>query len=171
MKLKIILFVLLSTMILSACYGRGAEKTNTNFSPINDVKLSKEANLAKKFLSEKGYTVISYSSHTSSKYVLTKKMLEDKEDTYEAYKWKLQTVSAGVFIGKSIYNERFIVKNHPLDNWKYGHIKGEGKTYIDVIVVEGNVIGGTSMPVTRDAIVGKPFSLDGKKLSDLHRNK
>lgn len=56
------------------------------------------------------------------------------------------------------------MKNHPLDNWKENGVKSNGKVKVNVFVVDGKIIGGTSMPIipTKNGITGGWFSLDGK---------
>lgn len=145
-------------LLLSAC-----SNSDSKFEPIDEAKLSKEAKVAKTLLQDKDYKVVAYSKETSSTYVLTEEKLNDEQDYYENHKWKLQGVSADQYIGNTIFNERFIVKNHPLDSYP----GGEGKTYIDVIVVDGKAIGGISAPYTKDALVGMPYSLEGKTLEEI----
>jgi hypothetical protein len=146
-------------LLLSAC-----SNSDSKFESIAEAELSKEAMAAKNLLQAKDYKVVAYSKETSSNYVLTEEKLKDEQDHYENHKWKLQAISTDKYIGKTIFNERFIVKNHPLDSY----LGGEGKTHIDVIVVDGKAIGGISAPYTKDALVGMPFSLDGKTLDEIN---
>lgn len=74
----------------------------------------------------------------------------------------MKNIPVNNFIGKAIFNERFIVKNHPLDDWNSEKENSEGMTYVDVIVVDGKAIGGTSFPYTKDSYVGMPYSLKVK---------
>jgi protein involved in sex pheromone biosynthesis len=171
MKKKIImLFLSIILFILAACTDRIVTEIDSSFSKINEVKLSEEAKVAQKFLQDKDFQVLAYSSRTSSSYKLTEEKLNDIKDQYENYKWALQGISTDNYIGKTIFNERFIVKNHSLDNWKSGSLKSEGKTYVDVIVVEGKAIGGISAPYTKEQLVGMPYSLDGKTLDEIRNN-
>jgi hypothetical protein len=79
-----------------------------------------------------------------------------------------QSVFPDEFIGKIIHHEYFLVKNHPLDNWKSGSNRSIGKMSVSVLIVDGTPIGGTSFPRTkRNDLVGAPYSLDGKTLEEI----
>lgn len=142
----------------------GCSSLNPKFYSINEVKLSTEAKIARDFLNDKGYKVVAYSKETSSSYVLTDEKLNDPaEPPYQKLIWNQPGISPDKYMGKTIFNERFIVTNHPLDTYPHG----EGKTYVDVMVVDGHPIGGISAPVTKEKLVGAPYSLDGKPLEQI----
>ena len=168
MKKSIVTLLLFSIIFsLVACSSLSVSEIDQRYSIITDSKLSKEAKIAQLFLQEKGYKVIAYSSGTSSSYQLTEEKLNDEQDKYENYKWALQGISPERYIGKTINNERFIVKNHPLDKWKSGSSVSEGKAYVDVMVIDGKALGGVSAPYTKEKLVGKPFTLDGETLEEI----
>ncbi|MUK87824.1 hypothetical protein GMD78_05340 [Ornithinibacillus sp. L9] len=123
--------------------------------------LSETAALAKEYLEQQGYKVISYEQHQESY-----KIIESKIETmpYSFY-WKMPGNDAKLYVGKMVDVEKFIVKNHPLDNWECcDGVKSKGKVYVYVYVVEDKVVGGTSFPYGVDdaGLVGGYWSLDGR---------
>jgi hypothetical protein len=99
-------------------------------------------------------------------YVLSKEKLIQMP--YSIY-WGMQKEDPSKFIGKNVDIEKYIVKNHPLDNWKSGEMKSKGQTELNVYVVDNQVIGGTSFPVIEGklALLGGYWSLDGKSLEEV----
>ncbi|WP_242652575.1 hypothetical protein [Desulfofarcimen acetoxidans] len=76
---------------------------------------------------------------------------------------------------ENITVEKFIVQNHPLDEWTplshFVDIHSTGKTSIYVFMVDNKAIGGYSRPV----VIGKNklgdemiWSIDGKQFSELN---
>ncbi len=120
--------------------------------------------IAKQHLQQQGYTIISH-EWSSEPYTLERDRLDEE---YLVQVWQVQAANKEDYIGKEIYEERFIVKNHPLDDWDG---KGLGKTNVYVMLVDGQVIGGTSFPITEESLVGAPFSLDGKTAEEVSFNK
>lgn len=170
-KMIMIITVLLPCIILSltACSLSSGTPIDEHYTKISDAKLGEDAKIAQTFLQDKGYQVLAYSSGTSSTYQLTEEKLNDEEDLYENHKWALQGVRTESYIGKTVNNERFIVKNHPLDNWKSGDTVSKGMTYVDVMIVEGKAVGGISVPYTKEKMVGMPYSLEGKTLEEINK--
>lgn len=115
---------------------------------------------AKKYLEKQGYEVISYEQQQES-YKLTEEKLESAP--YNFY-WSLPGNDAKRYFDKTVFVEKFIVKNHPLDNWENDGIKSKGKVNVYVFVVDGKVVGGTSYPFIPEnsGLRGAYWSLDGR---------
>jgi hypothetical protein len=115
---------------------------------------------AKKYLEKQGYEVISYEQQQES-YKLTKEKLESAP--YKYY-WSMPGNDAKLYYGKTVDVEKFIVKNHPLDNWEYDGVKSKGKVNVYVFVVDGKVVGGTSHPfiLENSGLRGAYWSLVGR---------
>ena len=142
MKKLVILFVVL---FLSACGPR----------------LDEDAQLAKEYLKEQGYSVKSYEGRFS--HIIEREQLIHKPDIFV---WAVQTVEPDAYIGKEITQERFIVKNHPLSKI-YGPQKSFSyKVSVSVFLFKGEIIGGISFPVG-NGIAGSPYSLDGKTAEEV----
>lgn len=142
MNKLVILFVVL---FLSACGPR----------------LDEDAQLAKEYLKEQGYSVKSYEGKFS--HIIEREQLIHKPDIFV---WAVQTVEPDAYIGKEITQERFIVKHHPLSKI-YGPQKSFSyKVSVSVFMFEGEIIGGISFPVG-NGIAGSPYSLDGKTAEEV----
>ncbi|TYP50348.1 hypothetical protein [Thermosediminibacter litoriperuensis] len=129
---------------------------------------NKNAKVAKDYLKSMGYKIVSYEG-TAGEYVLTKEKLTQMP--YMQY-WGLQREDPGKYIGKTITVEKFIVKNHPLDNWesssKFDPVKSKGKTIMWVFLADNRVVGGISYPVVDKMLYGSVWSIDGKTLEEVH---
>lgn len=88
--------------------------------------------------------------------------------------WGLQTEDPSVYLDKEVNVQKFIVTNHPLDNWKSTSakpeniVKSKGKTAIWIYVVDNQAVGGHSYPVIDQAMDGGVWSLDGRTLEEVH---
>ncbi|WP_216827339.1 hypothetical protein [Alkalihalobacterium elongatum] len=72
--------------------------------------------------------------------------------------WAVQYNEPDEYFNKRIDTVTFIIKNQPLDEQF-----DIGKTIVTVWLFEGEVIGGSSYPISKDNDVGgAPPSLDGK---------
>lgn len=116
-----------------------------------DKDLSKTAVIAKDYLEEQNYKVLSYTGKEIFSHNGYQENFKITEDNINNSRWKFShSVADGnpeQYIGKVIDIESFIIKNHPLDHWKsHSGLKSKGKTYVFVFVVEGKVVGGTSFP-------------------------
>ncbi|MEK4327941.1 hypothetical protein MKZ24_18265 [Paenibacillus sp. FSL R7-0297] len=132
--------------------------------------LDHNATAAKDYLESKGYKVSSYEG-SSEVYTLTKEKLMNLP--YSNY-WGLQTEDPSVYLDKEVNVQKFIVTNHPLDNWKSTSakpeniVKSKGKTAIWIYVVDNQAVGGHSYPVIDQAMDGGVWSLDGRTLEEVH---
>ena len=88
--------------------------------------------------------------------------------------WGLQTGDVSKFLDKNVHVEKFVVTNHPLDNWESHsvnpalRVKSKGKTDVWVYVIDGQAVGGISYPILDEAMTGGVWSLDGKTLEEVH---
>ncbi|MED4015135.1 hypothetical protein [Sutcliffiella cohnii] len=126
----------------------------------NKEELTETGLVAKEYLDEKGYKILSYEQQVES-YLLTESKL--KQSPYD-FEWNVPGNNPDPYFNKTVYVERFIVKGHPLDNWESNGVKSKGKVYVHVFVVDGAVVGGTSYPdiPARHGMVGGWYSLDGE---------
>jgi hypothetical protein len=125
------------------------------------VKLTNEGKLAKSYLEEKGYKVLSYQGNQTYKF--SKSNLATSP--YNEQLWSVQkNIYPDDFLDKKIDIETFYVHNHPLDKMYKSAKDYLGKTSVNVWIFKEKIIGGTSFPVFNKnaGIVGAPYSLEGK---------
>lgn len=109
----------------------------------------------KKFIAEKGYSVLSYEGKIDS-YTLTKAKV--KEKPYNLY-WGLQNLDLTSYFEKTVTVEKLVVKNHPLS---------KNKVNVYVFVVNGEPVGGLSEVARDDNLVAAgQYSLEGKTLEEV----
>ena len=152
---KIMTLMLSIVLLFCGCKNTGSntEIKNTDISKAtNGVEVAEE--MCSKYLKDKGYTIISNDGKVGEDYVLTKELLDKLP--YNQY-WEVQTVKASDYINKTIQTYKFVVKNHPLDNYK-DNVKKQ--TLIWVMVCENKVVGGYSLPDL--AVTGGVYPIDGK---------
>ncbi|WP_334072056.1 MULTISPECIES: hypothetical protein [Paenibacillus] len=116
-------------------------------------QISKEQSALKSYLEEKGYRVLSYEGRVDSYQLTKQKIVTLPHMIY----WGLQTVDPSNYFGKTVYVEKFTVKNHPL---------AQGKVEVYVYVVDGKPFGGTSNP-SGEELMGGYWSLEGKTLEEI----
>lgn len=124
----------------------------------SDTQQSSNSEVASKLLKDKGYSIVS-SDGRVGEYVLKKELL--LKLPYQQY-WGVQNIEASDFINKSIETYKFIVRNHPLDNYKDNKNK---QTRIWIMVCEGKAIGGYSLPDLD--LIGWVYSLEGKTCEEV----
>jgi len=113
------------------------------------------------YLESKDYKIVSYEGK-----VLERTISED-DLSYTPYKnmWTLQEVNPADYIGEKLETYEVIVKNHILDNAEDNKNK---QTIVSVLVVDGEIIGGTSKPDYDGAEkLGGFYSLEGKTLEEI----
>ena len=118
---------------------------------------------AEKFVKSQGYTVIAQNGEVE-KYVLEKSKLYGGTETIPYRQtWSVQAVEPDKYFGKEITTYSFTVKNHPLEklNKNYNMVK------VHIMLSEGNVIGGVSVPVSSEPLRGAAYSFDGKSLEEV----
>lgn len=78
--------------------------------------------------------------------------------------WSLPGNDPEHVYGNIVEVEKFIVKNHPLDNYKSGNTKARGKTEIYVHLTGRKVVAGTSFPVLDEHLIlgGGYWNINGK---------
>jgi hypothetical protein len=127
---------------------------------------SQKVDIAKLYLEDKGYNVIEHESSVEP-FILTQ---EGLSEIHQMQIWQVQTNDVEDFIGKKIYGEIFVIQNHPLDKYESGTTKGIGKTQVYLMIVDDEIIGGTSFPITEEPLHGALYSLDGKTFEELYPN-
>lgn len=119
--------------------------------------LSEHVITARHHLEEMGFDVESI--YEEGTYQVTK---EDWESIHRAVPheeiWSVQEGDVDDYMGKVLATVSVRVKNHPLDDaYNIGH------TRVTVLLDEGQVIGGWTVPVSKDRdVIGGVFSLSGK---------
>lgn len=108
MKKNIYIYTLVLILFLSGCFSEN------------------NSEIGNKYLKHRGYDVISYEGNIET-YHLTKESLTQLR--YLAL-WSVQKANPIEYLGKEVYVEKFIVKNHPFDTWESGLFKSTGKTEI-----------------------------------------
>ncbi|MDK8183479.1 DUF4830 domain-containing protein [Paenibacillus sp. UMB4589-SE434] len=143
---KVSVFLGLLFLVLSGCGKEGSDDEKT----------------AEQYLEQHGYQVTSRQGKVQ-KYVLEKnKLTGSTENILYQQSWGVQSVEPDKYFGKEITVYQFTVKNHPLE--KIYNIK----TTVNVMLCEGQVIGGTSMPAQgNEAQMGAPYSLEGQTLEEV----
>ena len=137
------IFLLFSLLFLVACSNED-EKSFEN--------LTEDGEIAKAYLEEQGYEVVRY----EGKSVLYFKKDAFETDSFEEKFWSVQPVKPDAYYEKSLPYISFIVKNHPLDAQSK-----KKQTFVQVLLYDQKVIGGTSSPDNK-ASVGGFHSLEGK---------
>lgn len=135
--------MILAVFLLAAC---------SNESDQPAPMLGADAKVAKAYLEEQGYDVVSYEGDRTLSF--------EKADLLELptrSTWEVQTTPPDDYIGRDIRQEHFIVRNHPI-----------GQANVFVMMVDGEIIGGTSFPDSAEPLVGSAYSLDGKTVEELH---
>ncbi|MFD0713012.1 hypothetical protein [Paenibacillus sp. GCM10027626] len=120
-------------------------------------QLSDQAVVAKQYIEQAGYKVLSYEGKVST-YKLTKDLVGQLP---HAMYWSLPGNDPEKAYGKTVEVEKFIVSNHPLDNYQSGSVKAKGKTEVYVHLAEGRVVAGTSFPVTDTPPDGGYWNIHG----------
>ncbi len=110
-----------------------------------------------KYLQEKGYTILEY--HGLDQYILDTMKLTNLPYMQQ---WGVQKINAADYIGKEISIYFYTIENHPLDNVKSNE---KHQTYAFVMVCEGQIIGGYSIP--NDDSNGGFYDIDGKTLEEV----
>lgn len=135
--------IIVCALLLAACSSEGEQSEPT---------LGADAKVAQAYLEEQGYEIVSYRGNQTSSF--------EKADLLELptrSTWEVQTTPPDDYIGRDIRQEHFIVRDHPL-----------GQANVSVMMVDGEVIGGTSFPDSAEPLTGASYSLDGKTAEELH---
>ncbi|MFP3918200.1 hypothetical protein U5N28_10350 [Lysinibacillus telephonicus] len=124
----------------------------------SEMEEDKNIDIAKNYLEELGYDVISY--ETKGSLLFTK---SDLLDLPGEQIWGVQYTEPDNFLNKEINTVSFMVKNHPLDN-----LFNMGKTNATVLIFNEEVIGGWSFPHSKEPLIGAFYSIDGKTMEEIH---
>src|SRR6185369_11033063 len=154
----ILLFLLVTTTSLAADSSLASESlkpptlSNSANGLFPGLELTKDY-LLYQYLERMGYRVLSDNGQGYS-YQLTKEFLLTYPGTLI---WGVQSFDPTPYLGQIINVRKFIVINHPLDK----HSE-EGKTEVHVLVVNDIPLGGTSLPYSKETLLGGIYSLDGR---------
>lgn len=150
-KLLVFIVVIVATIamliFLSACSQSEKKESLTEY-----------AQLAKSDLEKRGYEIVEFKGEK----VVSFEREELLESPYQDM-WGVQTMAPDPYIGRDITLAHFLVRNHPLDDQFE-----MGQTNVFVMLLEGEVIGGTSFPDSKEPLVGGSYSLDGKAAEEVH---
>ena len=117
------------------------------FEGLNDQTL-----LAKKHLEELRFEVLSFDQEGWEEFKESRLTIKPNQDF-----WSVQKVEPTNYINKKIYTYDFTVKNHPFDN-----MFAMGKTKVSVYMLNGEIFGGWSYPISEDNdVMGSVSSLEG----------
>lgn len=148
-------FLVLLILVTSGCN----KETSTT--------LTGDEKTAAEYVNSLGYEITSYRSETN-RYILNKKMLT--EMPYMQI-WGVQQSEPDPYLAKEIVTYGFIVTHHPLEEmYDSLYKKRDYEINIEIMIVDGNVVGGTSSPKSKDEdilLLGGPSALDGNDLETL----
>ena len=124
---------------------------------------SPSAGLARDFLSNKGYEIVSYEGNRQ--YALTKDGIRSKGFHYA---WMFQSADLLQYSGKTMKVEEFCVSGHPLDTFARADSRAVGETRVCVFIVSDEVIGGYSMPLLAPRDTDARYGITLWALEGLH---
>lgn len=120
--------------------------------------LSENATIAQNYLLSEGFEVVSHDGDDWQEFSEAE-LLEPPNEQL----WAVQAIKPDDYVNKRIDTVSFTVKNHPLDEQF-----NMGKTSVTVWLLNGEVIGGWSFPVSNtNDLIGAPSSLDGKTAEEV----
>ncbi|SDY25752.1 hypothetical protein SAMN05421736_101792 [Evansella caseinilytica] len=154
--MRIIRFFLMLTILVLA----GCQNTQSNSAEELDDELSGDAYLAKEYIEEQGYEVVSFEGKRFT-YTLTEELL--KELPYRLY-WNLPGNNPEKAMNKNVTVYTFIVRNHPLAHYNDGEQTAAEETVIAIHVAENEVVAGTSSPIFE-------IETDGGEIWNIHGEK
>lgn len=166
--LKNVMIIPVRQYALSGTYtiviNKNIRSLNGNLMPESVIKkfsiMGNEDLIANEYISNKKYKIIKYCGKVDE-YTLNNRIIVNMP--YAMY-WSVQNIDAKKYIGKDIKVYKFIVNNHVLDNIQYNKNKS---TLIYLMISEGNVVGGYSIPNCDRPELGWVYSIDGKTLEDV----
>jgi hypothetical protein len=128
-------------------------------------KVTGDEKTAEEYVKAQGYKITSYNGEIQ-KYTLDKsKIYGSTEAIPYIQAWSVQKVEPDKYFGKEVTVYGFTIKNHPLQE-KDKNAKNGVKLYL--MLSEGKVIGGNSIPNTDEVLLGSTcYSLDGKTLEEV----
>ncbi len=123
-----------------------------------EIQLSENAKIAKDYLEQNEYEVISYQGESNLEITKTELRTMPIQQL-----WSVQRIEPDEYLNKKIDAILFTIKNHPLDD-----VFNRGETSVTVWLLDGEVIGGLSSPISKsNDIVGAPYSLNGKTSEEI----
>jgi hypothetical protein len=132
-----------------------------------ELSFSGDERKAADIIEARGYSIISAAGQSES-YELSKEKLN--QPPYMTI-WSVQETEPDPYIGKMIASYSFVVSGHPLEQMYTASAdhSSEYEIHINVLLSDGEVIGGYSYPIKKDnvALMGGVYSLDGKTQEEL----
>lgn len=119
--------------------------------------------IAANFIKLLGYTIVSYDGEYP-KYTLDRELVKNSPNMGI---WAVQKPEPDLYFGNEITTFNFTVKNHPLERL---YSNKEFNIWVTVMLVDHNIIGGTSGPVLKNStqvLAGGPSSIQGKDTSEI----
>jgi hypothetical protein len=155
---KYLFLIFTLSLIFTGCSEKEIELSE-NAIVAKDIELSDDAIIAKNHLEQqKGYEVISYEGDSKQEFTRT-----DLRTMPDRQLWSVQNIEPDEYLDKRIDTVKFTIKNHPLDE-----LFNMGKTHVTVWLIDSEVIGGWSYPISKhNDVIGAPFSLDGKTAEEI----
>jgi len=114
----------------------------------------------------KGYKILSTLGESEAYILERAKLLEAPYMNI----WSVQEAVPEQYFGKSIASYDFVVSGHPLEQlYASANQSSEYKFHINVMLSEGEVIGGYAYPVSKDGALsmGGVYSINGKSQEDM----
>ncbi len=142
-KKTVVLFLII--LLCSSC-----EKDYPEFEEVETDVISE---IGINHIEEDGYNVVKNLGLGSEYMLLEEYMLE----TDHIKIWVVQDIYPDDYFGKVIMHYKYLVEDHPHDD-RYGY----PYTYMVLMICEGEVIGGFTIPITNeDILVGGVSPMDG----------
>lgn len=120
-------------------------------------ELSQNAQIAQQYVEEMGYTIESVEQEDVLRFAEDEMHLPPNKSF-----WAVQTIEPTNYIEQDLARVTFLVNNHPLAN----SYESE-QTQVDVVLFKDEVIAATSMPHTKEPLMGATSSIDGKSAEDV----
>ncbi|WP_096153902.1 MULTISPECIES: hypothetical protein [Bacillus] len=140
-------FVFFSFILLLTSCNSQPEETLLKEEDLNEQTIQ-----AKKHLEDMGYEVLSFDKEGWEEFKENRLSIKPNQDF-----WSVQNVDPTNFLNKKLDTYYFTIKNHPLDE-----IFNMGKTKVSVYMLDGEVFGGWSYPISEDNdVMGSVSSLEG----------
>ena len=119
---------------------------------LKEKDLNEQALQAKKHLENMGYEVLSFDQEGWEEFQESSLSIKPNQDF-----WSVQKVEPTIYLNKKIDTYDFTIKNHPFDN-----MFTMGKTKVSVYMLNGEIFGGWSYPISKDDdVMGSVSSLEG----------
>ena len=142
-------------LLLTAC------NSQSNQILLKDDELNEQTLLAKKHLENIGCDVLSFDQEGWEEFQESRLTNKPNQDF-----WSVQKVEPNNYLNKKIDTYNFTIKNHRFDN-----MFAMGKTKVSVYMLNGEIFGGWSYPISEDNdVMGSVFSLEGLTAEEVQKD-